>query len=101
MQARLVTEVLARLERGFDPDRQAVVVEAGEAAEGWHRGVLGIAASRVAEQVRRPVLLFSRDGDVVAGSGRTFGSTPLYERVAPVARALHAPSSAGTRRRSA
>jgi single-stranded-DNA-specific exonuclease len=85
MQARLVTDVLGRLERAFDPERQAVIVEAGDAAEGWHRGVLGIAASRVAEQVRRPVLLFSRDGDVLAGSGRTFGTTPLYERVAPVA----------------
>jgi single-stranded-DNA-specific exonuclease len=85
LQARLVAEVLARLDSGFDPERHAVVVEAGEASEGWHRGVLGIAASRVAERVRRPVLLFSRDGEVLSGSGRTFGSTPLYERVAPVA----------------
>ena len=52
---------------------------------GWHRGVLGIAASRVAERVRRPVLLFAREGDRVSGSGRTSGRTPLYERVAPVA----------------
>jgi single-stranded-DNA-specific exonuclease len=85
MQARLVSQVLARLEAGFDPDRDAVVVEAGDAADGWHRGVLGIAATRVAEEVRRPVLLFSRDGEVLSGSGRTFGSTPLHERVAPVA----------------
>ena len=85
MQTRLVAQVLARLESGFDPERHAVIVEAGEAAEGWHRGVLGIAASRVAERVRRPVFLFSRDGNVLSGSGRTFGSTPLYERVAPVA----------------
>ncbi len=85
MQTRLMAVVLARLESGFDPARQAVVVEAGETSDGWHRGVLGLVASRVAEQVRRPVLLFSRDGDVLSGSGRTFGTTPLYERVAPVA----------------
>jgi hypothetical protein len=32
------------------------------------------------------VLLLSREGDKVAGSGRTWGRTPLYERLAPVAR---------------
>jgi single-stranded-DNA-specific exonuclease len=62
-----------------------VIVEAGPASEGWHRGVLGIAASRVAQQLGRPALLLSMEGDTVAGSGRSFGTTPLYERVAPVA----------------
>ena len=85
VQERLVEIVLERLAVGFAPERDAVVVEAGDAAGGWHRGVLGLAASRVAEQVRRPVLLFSRDGDHIAGSGRTWGRTPLYARVAPVA----------------
>jgi len=85
LQGRLVETVLQRLAGSFLPARDAVVVEAGEAADGWHRGVLGLAASRVAEQVRRPVLLFSRDGGRVAGSGRTCGRTPLYSRVAPVA----------------
>ena len=83
MQDRLVADVLSRLERDFDPG-QAVVVEAGDAGDVWHRGVLGLAASKVAERVRRPVLLFSKEGDVLSGSGRTFGTTPLYERVAPV-----------------
>ncbi len=85
VQEKLVETVLARLETTFDPARDAVVVEAGPASEGWHRGVLGIAASRVAQQVGRPVLLLSRDGETVGGSGRSFGRTPLYERVAPVA----------------
>jgi single-stranded-DNA-specific exonuclease len=85
LQERLVESVLARLAGGFEPERDAVVVEAGAAADGWHRGVLGIAAARVAERLRRPVLLFAREGDRVSGSGRTWGRTPLYERVAPVA----------------
>jgi hypothetical protein len=48
--------------------------------------VLGIAASRVAKELARPVLLLAREGDVVSGSGRSYGRTPLYERLAPVAR---------------
>jgi single-stranded-DNA-specific exonuclease len=39
----------------------------------------------VAQQIGRPVLLLSSDGDTVGGSGRSFGRTPLYERVAPIA----------------
>jgi len=78
--------VLARLAGGFDAARDAIVVEAGDAADGWHRGVLGIAASRVAKEVARPVLLLAREGDVVSGSGRSYGKTPLFERLAPVAR---------------
>ncbi len=85
VQERLVEAVFSRLEGHFDPARDAVVVEVGEAADGWHRGVLGLAASRVAERLRRPVLLFSRDGDRLSGSGRTYGKTPLFSRVAPVA----------------
>jgi single-stranded-DNA-specific exonuclease len=86
VQERLVEAVLARLGESFDPLRDAVVVEAGPASEGWHRGVLGIAASRVAQTVGRPTLLLAMDGASVSGSGRSFGRTPLFERVAPVAR---------------
>ena len=86
VQQRVVDAVLTRLAGRFDPARDAIVVEAGEAADGWHRGVLGIAASRVAKELARPVLLLAREGDVVSGSGRTHGKTPLFERLAPVAR---------------
>lgn len=86
MQERVVAAALERLEETFDPDRDALVVEAGTPEEGWHRGVLGIAASKVAQTVSRPVLLLSREDGRVGGSGRTWGRTPLHDRLAPVAR---------------
>ena len=86
MQEKVVAAALARLEKSFDPARDALVVEAGTPAEGWHRGVLGIAASRVAHDLARPVLLLAREDGRVGGSGRTWGRTPLYERIAPIAR---------------
>jgi len=86
LQERVVAAALSRLERTFDPSRDALVVEAGTQAEGWHRGVLGIAASKVAQTLARPVLLLTREDGRVGGSGRTWGRTPLYERIAPVAR---------------
>ena len=39
--------------------------------EGWHRGVIGIAATRVVERYGRPVLIVSRDGETAHGSGRS------------------------------
>ena len=87
VQQGVVDLVLARLAGGFDAARDAIVVEAGDAADGWHRGVLGIAASRVAKELARPVLLLAREGGAscrAAAAG--YGKTPLFERLAPVAR---------------
>ncbi|MGA8492085.1 MAG: single-stranded-DNA-specific exonuclease RecJ [Terriglobales bacterium] len=39
--------------------------------EGWHRGVIGITATRVVERYCRPTLVVSRDGDEAHGSGRS------------------------------
>jgi single-stranded-DNA-specific exonuclease len=39
--------------------------------EGWHRGVIGITATRVVERYGRPALVISRDGDQAHGSGRS------------------------------
>ena len=39
--------------------------------DGWHRGVIGITATRVVERYCRPTLVISRDGDEAHGSGRS------------------------------
>ncbi len=39
--------------------------------EGWHRGVIGITATRVVERHGRPALVVSRDGEEAYGSGRS------------------------------
>jgi len=39
--------------------------------EGWHRGVIGITATRVVERYCRPALVISRDAEEAHGSGRS------------------------------
>ena len=39
--------------------------------EGWHRGVIGIVASKLVEQFCRPVIMLSVEGEVAHGSGRS------------------------------
>jgi single-stranded-DNA-specific exonuclease len=47
------------------------------AGEGWHAGVIGIVASRLAERHRRPVVLVALDGDAGKGSGRSIDAFDL------------------------
>jgi single-stranded-DNA-specific exonuclease len=56
---------IARL--GEDGERSAYVL----AGDGWHPGVIGIVASRLAERHRRPVVMVALDGERARGSGRS------------------------------
>jgi len=49
------------------------------AAVGWHPGVIGIVASRIAERHHRPAVLIALDGDEGTGSGR---SIPAFDLLA-------------------
>ncbi len=48
------------------------------AGEGWHEGVIGIVAGRIAEEFYRPTLLIALKGDKGKGSGRSIPEVNLY-----------------------
>ena len=72
-------------ETGILFEAEAQVREAGDqpayvlAADGWHPGVIGIVASRIAERHHRPCVLVALDGDEGTGSGR---SIPAFDLLA-------------------
>lgn len=71
VQRQIVELAIAELESSeMTPANSYVAVIAGE---GWHRGVIGIAASKIAERVNRPCVVLSIDlaGDVAHGSARS------------------------------
>jgi single-stranded-DNA-specific exonuclease len=47
--------------------------------EGWHRGVVGIVASRVVEKTGRPALVIAKEGEEAHGSGRSISAFHLLE----------------------
>jgi single-stranded-DNA-specific exonuclease len=49
--------------------------------EGWHRGVIGITASRVVERHGRPTLIISCEGDEAHGSGRSISAFHLLQAI--------------------
>ena len=72
LERRVVSEARRRI--GSCPDEILLV----EADPEWHRGVLGIAASRLAREYHRPVLLFGMDGERASGSGRSIPGVSLH-----------------------
>ena len=50
---------------------------------GWHRGVVGIAASRLVRDFGRPALLLAVDGELATGSGRGVPGLELHRFLAP------------------
>jgi single-stranded-DNA-specific exonuclease len=49
--------------------------------EGWHRGVIGIAATRIVERYHRPAIVISRNGEEAHGSGRSIRPFHLLEAI--------------------
>jgi single-stranded-DNA-specific exonuclease len=49
--------------------------------EHWHKGVVGIVASRLIENCYRPTVVLTKSGDVIAGSARSVPGFNLYEAI--------------------
>jgi single-stranded-DNA-specific exonuclease len=49
--------------------------------ETWHKGVVGIVASRLIEHYYRPTIVLTRSGDYAAGSARSVPGFNLYEAI--------------------
>ena len=47
----------------------------------WHKGVVGIVASRLIEHYHRPTVVLTKSGDYAAGSARSVPGFNLYEAV--------------------
>jgi len=74
--------ILEAVEERFtgDPglcDAYCIVVD----GDGWHRGVIGITATRVVERYNRPTVVIAREGDEAFGSGRSIPAFHLLEAI--------------------
>ena len=56
-------------------DEKAVVVVKGN----WHEGVIGIAAGKLVEILKKPAIVFTKKGEELKGSGRSIGEFDLVK----------------------
>lgn len=71
-----------QIEKSVRAEAEAQVV-GGEkflllAGEGWHRGVVGLTAGRIASRFHRPALVVTIEGDLCVGSGRSIPTIDLH-----------------------
>ncbi|MFA4981821.1 MAG: single-stranded-DNA-specific exonuclease RecJ [Candidatus Omnitrophota bacterium] len=76
IEAKILDEALSKVEREVNFKYHRVIVLA---SEGWHSGVIGIVASRIADRFYRPTILISLDGKLGKGSGRSIDRFHLFE----------------------
>jgi single-stranded-DNA-specific exonuclease len=75
-EARILREIEHRLATEEDCSAHRMLVLAGH---GWHRGIIGILASRVVERTAKPAIVVCIEDGVAYGSGRSIDGFPLLE----------------------
>jgi single-stranded-DNA-specific exonuclease len=70
-EAEIVAQARKAVETDLDIGSRTVIVVAGE---GWHRGVIGIVASKLVDAFHRPAIVLSTDGETAHGSCRSIPS---------------------------
>lgn len=71
---RITKEALKYIEEQKEQERFTTVVY----NETWHKGVIGIVASRLIETYYRPTLVFTKSGDKLAASARSVKGFDVY-----------------------
>ena len=71
---RITKEALQQIEANKEHERFTTVVY----NESWHKGVIGIVASRLTETYYRPTLVFTKSGDKLAASARSVSGFDVY-----------------------
>jgi single-stranded-DNA-specific exonuclease len=71
---QITEEALELILRNEEQDRMTTVVY----KESWHKGVIGIVASRLTETYYRPTLVFTKNGEKLAASARSVKGFDVY-----------------------
>ncbi len=71
----ITQEALQLIEASGEQNRFSTVVYQAH----WHKGVIGIVASRLTETYYRPTVVFTKSGDKLAASARSVSGFDLYQ----------------------
>lgn len=71
---QITKEALAQIIENKEEDRKTTVVY----HQDWHKGVIGIVASRLTETYYRPTLVFTKSGNRLAASARSVSGFDVY-----------------------
>ena len=75
LDKKITYEALQQIESANEKEKFSTVVY----SEDWHKGVIGIVASRLIESFYRPTLVFTKSGNKLAASARSVKGFDVYE----------------------
>ena len=84
LDKQITVEALSQIENNNEKERFSTVVY----QENWHKGVIGIVASRLIETYYRPTLVFTKSGDKLAASARSVKDFDVYNALEACAKHL-------------
>lgn len=74
LDKQITKEALLQIEENKEQNRFSTVVY----QENWHKGVIGIVASRLVENYYRPTIVFTKSGEKLAASARSVKGFDIY-----------------------
>ena len=77
-EAEVLRQVETRLATDLEMAQHKMVVMSGI---GWHRGIIGILASRIVDRTAKPAIVVSVEDGIAYGSGRSIDGFPLLEAI--------------------
>ena len=75
LDKQITKEALSQIEANNEQNRYSTVVY----QENWHKGVIGIVASRLVENYYRPTIVFTKSGEKLAASARSVKDFDVYD----------------------
>lgn len=77
LEQKIFVEAAEQIEKnGYDRDKIIVVC-----GDNWHKGVVGISASKLCDKYAKPVIVLSYDGEFAVGSGRSLEGFNLFDAI--------------------
>jgi len=78
LDSNITKEALKMLDDlAIDPDKRTTVVY----KEDWHKGVIGIVASRLIEKYYRPTIVLTKSDGLITGSARSIKNFDIYDAI--------------------
>ncbi|MGL2965605.1 single-stranded-DNA-specific exonuclease RecJ [Flavobacterium sp. XGLA_31] len=84
LDKQITIEALAQIQENGEQQKFTTVVY----SENWHKGVIGIVASRLTETHYRPTIVFTKSGDKLAASARSVKDFDIYNALEACAQHL-------------
>lgn len=78
LDKRITDEAIAYIDSHVDMMRQKSIVIYNET---WHKGIVGIVASRLTERYYRPAVVLTKSGDMISGSARSVPGYDVYKAI--------------------